>query len=128
MINVLVTHDDDNTCYTREHLLRVGFDVDIHAPIMEDNTESQRKRREPLQLYMAGIITIKIRDDWNWSSVREAILSKRPPDTSCFVCGKSMNIRWCTHFKSVTYCSKQCQKKHWKKHKKICQSLKNTNK
>lgn len=37
----------------------------------------------------------------------------------CFVCGKGESMR-CSACKSVLYCSKKCQKAHWKIHKQTC--------
>ena len=41
----------------------------------------------------------------------------------CFFCRKRGNIRKCTKCFTAGYCSPECQKRHWKKHKKICSQL-----
>ena len=43
---------------------------------------------------------------------------------SCTVCVKSNTLKACERCQSVRYCSKACQKKHWKQHKKDCKKLK----
>lgn len=42
--------------------------------------------------------------------------------TCCDCCGKQAKTR-CPNCKNVWYCSVQCQKKKWKKHKKICKRM-----
>jgi len=39
---------------------------------------------------------------------------------SCFVCKKTGKVKKCSTCKQVVYCSKVCQIKHWKVHKKEC--------
>ena len=42
-------------------------------------------------------------------------------DITCGGCGKvSVNLRKCTQCESVKYCSKECQRKDWTKHKSSC--------
>jgi hypothetical protein len=38
----------------------------------------------------------------------------------CALCGKPAATARCTRCKSVVYCDRECQKSHWKAHKKIC--------
>mmetsp|Transcript_12145 Transcript_12145/g.14126 ORF Transcript_12145/g.14126 Transcript_12145/m.14126 type:complete len:578 (+) Transcript_12145:128-1861(+) len=43
---------------------------------------------------------------------------------TCILCGKCNDtLSTCSRCKSVTYCSVECQKKHWKEHKKTCKPL-----
>lgn len=37
----------------------------------------------------------------------------------CIMCGNDTNVR-CGRCGVMPYCSKFCQKKHWKLHKKVC--------
>ena len=52
--------------------------------------------------------------------------------TTPIICGgcknmeKDVQYKVCNRCKSVYYCSRKCQKKHWKNHKKECRSLKAT--
>ncbi|KAF3134815.1 hypothetical protein TWF569_010080 [Orbilia oligospora] len=50
------------------------------------------------------------------------ILSEEPKKTGCALCGKEEDgdrkLRKCTACMNVEYCSKECQKKDWKAHKK----------
>eukprot|EP00483_Globobulimina_turgida_P001437 UN01439 len=43
----------------------------------------------------------------------------------CGLCSKTGAARLCSGCKITNYCSVQCQRKHWKQHKKICKSLAN---
>lgn len=40
----------------------------------------------------------------------------------CAACKKAAETK-CTNCRKVFYCSKECQKKHWKEHKFECKSL-----
>ena len=41
--------------------------------------------------------------------------------TECSYCGtKSSKLKKCTRCKRTSYCGRQCQTKHWKKHKSVC--------
>ena len=39
---------------------------------------------------------------------------------SCNNCGKMENLKLCSRCRSVFYCSVDCQRSHWKQHKKTC--------
>jgi len=42
----------------------------------------------------------------------------------CHTCGKEFDkIKTCSVCKSSTYCSRDCQKKNWPKHKKVCKGI-----
>jgi len=64
--------------------------------------------------------------------VRERILCRTDDmkriwyaNQACAQCHKSdMKLKTCPRCGSITYCSKKCQKKHWKTHKKICRKMK----
>jgi hypothetical protein len=44
-------------------------------------------------------------------------------DLICETCGKREEIKRCAKCKLVAYCSRDCQKSNWTKHKKICPQL-----
>lgn len=43
-----------------------------------------------------------------------------PLKRECATCGKDESPHLCSRCRSVRYCSPMCQKKHWKRHKKVC--------
>jgi energy-coupling factor transporter ATP-binding protein EcfA2 len=48
----------------------------------------------------------------------------RVPSSSCASCGKnSAELKKCSACKKTKYCDRTCQKKDWKKHKKVCTFL-----
>ncbi|KAF2826141.1 hypothetical protein CC86DRAFT_466925 [Ophiobolus disseminans] len=48
---------------------------------------------------------------------------ERDQDVKCESCGERENIKRCAKCKVVGYCGTACQKRGWKKHKKICAQL-----
>ena len=45
-------------------------------------------------------------------------------ERSCAVCGKGMATpKVCAKCKAIAYCSRECQKSHWKAHKRSCAQL-----
>eukprot|EP01083_Nonionella_stella_P128364 388953_1 len=44
-------------------------------------------------------------------------------ERNCASCLKGNSLKLCARCKSVNYCSRACQKKHWPKHKKECQRM-----
>jgi parallel beta-helix repeat protein len=44
-------------------------------------------------------------------------------DKFCSCCQKKGTLKKCTKCYSAEYCGRACQKKHWKRHKKLCRSL-----
>lgn len=56
--------------------------------------------------------------------IRKAINKKKTTEfkSTCMVCegGDESNILRCSGCKIAGYCSKECQKSHWKEHKKVC--------
>jgi len=44
-------------------------------------------------------------------------------ERNCASCLKGNSLKLCSRCKSVNYCSRACQKKHWPKHKKECQKM-----
>jgi splicing suppressor protein 51 len=55
------------------------------------------------------------------SDLLSSLLNK--DDTCAGNCGKMTELQQCSKCKSVKYCSKECQKKDWKAHKKLCPVL-----
>ena len=51
------------------------------------------------------------------------VVEELPEDCgSCPVCGKIAETK-CTGCRQIYYCNRECQKKHWKKHKPECKAL-----
>merc|ERR1711970_1066237 len=52
----------------------------------------------------------------------DALQEEKRAKELCFACEKRSCKLWrCSLCRSITYCSKKCQRKHWKVHKKKCQ-------
>ena len=42
---------------------------------------------------------------------------------NCSSCGKKRRLQKCAKCYSAEYCGRECQKKHWKRHRKLCSAL-----
>ena len=47
-------------------------------------------------------------------------LSIMIPQSRCNICFAKDNLKFCSQCKTITYCSAECQKKDWPKHKTYC--------
>lgn len=57
---------------------------------------------------------------------RLAVLKTESVDgKGCTMCGKQVPVHRCTACKVARYCSVDCQKAHWPKHKHQCNAIKN---
>jgi hypothetical protein len=94
---------EQNHCYTLPHFLGVDF-----AGQLDEST-----------------------DNAIWDSLRivsqmdaEAGSDVQLPDRTCFNClateEKLGDFKFCAQCNKACYCSRLCQKEHWKKHKKDC--------
>ena len=61
-----------------------------------------------------------------FQTLRDRGCDGEPHRTGCVFCGKidGATIMKCSRCKASSYCSKDCQKKDWKKHKAVCNLLK----
>lgn len=57
------------------------------------------------------------------STTAEAMLEAKALGSSCAQCDKVGTHRSCDKCRIVVYCSRDCQKLHWKKHKRECAKL-----
>ena len=58
---------------------------------------------------------IKVKYDKKWKMCAENVL--------CVECGVSGEFKKCARCRTDSYCGKNCQKKHWSKHKIKCQVI-----
>mmetsp|Transcript_54954 Transcript_54954/g.129609 ORF Transcript_54954/g.129609 Transcript_54954/m.129609 type:complete len:563 (-) Transcript_54954:74-1762(-) len=72
---------------------------------------------------------VRVRDTWGLEEEavaqlwRDAGLGQQAGAAGqCVVCGWGIKVLKCGQCKGVAYCSRQCQKKHWPKHKLQCQA------
>ena len=61
------------------------------------------------------------------SGIRNPDQMKEDMDSKCWFCGKMQGhvgqLRRCGGCKVALYCSRECQRNDWKKHKKTCRTL-----
>jgi len=63
----------------------------------------------------------KISDEKIWFALRQSIVTPMPRCGYCRKKEKNKNeFMICSRCKQVAYCSRECQKAHWKGHKNIC--------
>jgi hypothetical protein len=48
---------------------------------------------------------------------------REPKYNKCYICGSNNSLKTCCNCKNAKYCSRECQVKDWKEHKKICKTL-----
>lgn len=44
----------------------------------------------------------------------------------CDICNSEKNLKLCSRCKTIYYCSQECQKKGWEKHKLQCKKIMNS--
>ncbi|XP_023324487.1 zinc finger MYND domain-containing protein 10 isoform X2 [Eurytemora carolleeae] len=54
--------------------------------------------------------------------ILEGLEGGKEMSPTCIICGKQGNNR-CSRCKKQNYCSRECQKEHWKTHRKICKEI-----
>ncbi len=59
-------------------------------------------------------------NDWPLKGMRTTHVTNTNAFRACANCKKAESLQQCSRCKCVFYCSKDCQKKHWHKHKTIC--------
>ena len=80
----------------------------------------------PLQIHEAGATVEGLPPRLNSSEIG-FILSERHASYTrlncCAGCGKGEELKRCTRCMEIVYCGKECQRKHWKEHKKACKPV-----
>jgi len=103
---------------------------DFGSAIMQNPNMGQEEKVAAIQSLIRGD-----RPEVDPIAARLALLEKNkaaitPARTSCFTCGAAAppktNLKGCGACHSAFYCSVECQKKDWKKHKQVCSGTKKT--
>jgi len=71
-------------------------------------------------------------NDYNLSRQYQREVGAKEEQTRCGACGKKqgeegVDLKLCSRCKKVVYCSKECQKKNYRVHKRYCLSLSQDN-
>ena len=106
------------------------------TPELSDNTyincgylvppkENLEKRYSKLRNKTSGFMeSWDIRNKEEEEKYRDVIRAQPRPQAKLRVCNYCLNhsnhSKLCSNCRSVYYCSKECQKEHWKHHKKFC--------
>lgn len=74
-----------------------------------------------------GFFNTGMRDSTTSEVVKELHAKHNKPN-ECGACGSKTGqdgqaLRNCSRCKDRRYCSRECQKKHWKLHKKVCEAV-----
>jgi hypothetical protein len=100
---------------------------DFGTQIMQNPSMGQEEKVAAIQSLIRGDRHIEV----DPIAARLALLEKsKPARTSCFTCGTvappKTNLKGCGACHAAFYCSIECQKKDWKKHKHLCSGSKKT--
>jgi serine/threonine protein phosphatase PrpC len=100
---------------------------DFGSQIMQNPNMGQEEKVAAIQSLIRGDRQLEI----DPIAARLALLEKnKPARTSCFTCGTvappKTNLKGCGACHAAFYCSIDCQKKDWKKHKQVCLGSKKT--
>ena len=99
---------------------RVGMVFPLHQGGYDLFTEAEARFLEQRQVGRCGRVVIMPAKPIE-KKLAEELNSAWP---TCASCGKhSQDLKRCARCKAVAYCSKECQKKHWKQHKSVCPLL-----
>lgn len=88
--------------------------------VQKQETEAEKKEAEAQMN--------EVQEQKNEAAEQKDLPTKTPTKgRRCHFCGKhAEHIKRCARCGKVQYCGRQCQKKHWKEHKLVCQQSEST--
>ncbi|KAJ7589584.1 hypothetical protein C8J56DRAFT_939011 [Mycena floridula] len=121
----------------QQHLLRTSYIVDTLRGVLDayvyqlvsfrDNnvTNLQQHNRPAREIHMSHPSEPRTsettREDFDTLHLEQVKASAKYSCSGCRgVAGRKRNLQRCSGCQAVWYCSSECQKKHWKDHKKVC--------
>lgn len=76
---------------------------------------------EKKKLYLSGPEGLFAQDQTFYQWLKQEQVRR----AHCAHCGTTEHLVRCSRCEVTAYCGKECQKKHWKKHKKVCKEPNN---
>ena len=129
---MLAVADEDG--YLPLHVVAgAGDDVDICNLLISAYPKATQVRDKqgmrPLDILEAGGGIEGQKERKNVGKIRDSIdkaTSSYRRCYTCYTCGKDedCSLKKCSACKYVSYCSVECQRKDWKKHKSVCKAKK----
>lgn len=110
---LLVDHPDNRM---------VKKDLETHCPQIKEMMKTQHfsfnEACSSLQRAMGRVYS-----DQENAEMNADIGRKNPAQQVCAQCSKPGAPKECSRCQQTSYCGRECQQKHWKKHKKVCKEL-----
>jgi hypothetical protein len=91
-----------------EMLATVGFELLSKKSIVEENKTGYRIKQSESPQFVEDLVNV----------------TKKFLTPECQVCAKDGPMQSCARCKNAFYCSVECQKKAWKRHKEVCKAIK----
>ena len=83
-----------------------------------------------MKLYTNRQIDLSSCKDFDPTKIKAEMIGISKSDRKCSTCGHidiARKMKVCTGCKTYNYCNRECQKKHWSEHKKVCATIKKYN-